>query len=257
MRLDSYLFAKGICESRNKASNAITRGEISVNGKTVYKNSFSVYEGDDVKRTACETFVSEGGFKLDKALRDFGFDVSGLTAVDVGASTGGFTDVLLKRGAKKVYAVDLNDELLHKTLKEDERVYAIIKNAKDLIKEDFKDEIDLFTADLSFISETVILPVLKKIVKKDGYLIILIKPQFETGERRKYKNGIIKDEKVVENAVKKVLESAKKCGLSPLNITSAPEREDKNREFLALLFNGEKTSFDFSLFSLNKNPKKI
>ena len=244
MRLDKFLFENGICESRNKASLLIARGDVKVNGKTAVKNSLDVNDNDKIEICEKLRFVSEGGYKLFKAISDFKFDVSGLICADIGASTGGFTDVLLKNGAKKVYAVDLNDTQLHKSLKDDERVFPLIKNAKDLKKTDFDDKLDLVTADLSFISEKTVLPVLKNIVKDNGHLIVLIKPQFETGEKRRYKNGIIRDGKIIKTAVKGVIDTANEIGLNLIDFTSAPENEEKNREYLALFLNGKGFSFD-------------
>lgn len=248
MRLDKFLFEKGIIESRNKASFAITNGEIFVNGKSVTKNSFDVSETDTIEWKQKENFVSKGGFKLNKAFNDFGITVNGLIACDVGASTGGFTDVLLKNGAKKVYAVDVSDGLLHDSLKNDPRVFPLIKNVKDLKKEDFDEEIDFITADLSFISETVTLPVLKSILKPDGEMIILIKPQFEMQEKRRFKNGIVNDEKAIRSAVINVVDHAEKMGFTLKSITNAPKIDGKNREYLAYFKNGFYERFDLNTF---------
>ena len=153
----------------------------------------------------------------------------------MGASTGGFTDCLLQNGAEKVYSVDLNDELLSEKLKCNPKVVELTKNAKFLKKEDFQDEIDLIVADLSFISEKAVLPVFKTLLKEAGRMIILIKPQFEMGEKRKFKNGIVSDEKARNTVVNDVILFAKNIGLKPLNLTEAPIKEGKNIEYLLLL----------------------
>ena len=159
MRLDNYLTEKGYFDSRTKAKQSIERGEIFINSKLINKASYEINEDLEYKieRICEDSFVSLGGFKLKKAITDFNFDCNNLIVADIGASTGGFTDCLLKNGAKKVYAIDLNDELLHKSLKEDNRVVSIIKNAKDLTLKDFDDKIDLIVADLSFISLTMVI----------------------------------------------------------------------------------------------------
>jgi len=248
MRLDKFLFEKGIIESRNKASFAISKGEIFVNGKCVTKNSFDVSDHDKIEWKPGDYFVSKGGFKLKKAFTDFDIHINGLVACDVGASTGGFTDVLLKNGANKVYAVDVSDGLLHESLKKDRRVFPLIKNVKDLKREDFEEDIDFITADLSFISETVALPVLKSILKPDGEMVILIKPQFEMQEKRRYKNGIVNDEKSIKNAVKNVVEHAFESGFTLKSLTNAPYIDGKNREYLAYFYNGEGKQFDINNF---------
>ena len=158
MRLDNYLVEKGIFDSRTKAKQAIERGEIFVDSKKILKSSFEIKEQEvDVKHVYESKFVSLGGYKLEKALKDFNFNVTDLVVADIGASTGGFTDCLLQNGAKKVYAIDLNDTLLHQKLKESDSVIPIIKNAKDLVLDDFSDHLDLIVADLSFISITQVL----------------------------------------------------------------------------------------------------
>ena len=141
MRIDSLLFIKGVFPSRNKAQESVERGEIYFGESKVIKSSFDVNENDftkiSVRRVATE-FVSVGGFKLEKALNDFGFSVKGLVCADIGASTGGFTDCLINRGAKLIYAVDLNDGLLSEKLKENKAVVPIIKNARNLTEKDFQ-----------------------------------------------------------------------------------------------------------------------
>ena len=193
MRLDNYLFVNKYFDSRTKSKQAIERGEVIVNGLLIDKPSYEINENiaHDIEIRAKETFVSLGGYKLSKALKDFSFSVKDKIAIDIGASTGGFTDCLLKNGTKKVFAVDLNDELLHSTLKNDDRVIPVIKNAKLLNKSDFSVTADIITADLSFISASIIIPVIKNLLDDKKHLILLIKPQFENDERIRFKNGII------------------------------------------------------------------
>lgn len=250
MRLDAYLVEIGMFLTRTKAKQAIERGEIIVDGKPVLKSAYDIKQGREyaIKRVCAESYVSLGGYKLSKALRDFGLSVSGLVAADIGASTGGFTDCLLQNGAKAVYAVDVNDNLLDSSLKSDVRVKAIIKNCKNLTANDFADKIDILTADLSFISETVTLPVFYNILEQDCIAAILIKPQFENNCRINFKNGIIRDKNIILKAIRRVFDCAVDCGFLPIDITIAPLFEDKNREFIFLLKKAIGTVPEFSKF---------
>ena len=234
MRADEFLFINGFFDSRTKAKQAIGDGNVFIDGEILTKPSKEITGKEKITLKETESFVSLGGYKLAKALDDFRFDVNGLTVADIGASTGGFTDCLLKRGAKKVYAVDLNDDLLHTSLKFDDRVIMIVKNAKDLSACDFE-KVDLLTADLSFISAKSVLQVFYGLVKDGGNIILLIKPQFEIGEKRKFKNGIIKDGTIRKNVCRSVYDCAVEIGFLPLKMTTAPIKEDKNVEYLFLL----------------------
>lgn len=254
MRLDVYLAEKGYFDTRTKAKQAIERGEVYLNGKLVTKSSSEVDELAEyvIDRVCEEAFVSLGGFKLSKAIKDFGVNVSGLVAADIGASTGGFTDCLLQCGVRRVFAVDLNDNLLHPKLKADERVISIIKNAKDLSASDFFESPDILTADLSFISATIVLPVFYELLHDGASMVLLIKPQFENEKRARYKNGIIRDKLVVKAACKKVYDAVVDCAFVPIGITSAPKHRDKNSEFLIYAKKGSgkipifEDLFDFS-----------
>lgn len=238
MRLDAYLFDNNYFTSRTKSGRAIEDGRVSVDGKVILKPSYDIPSGfSGVIKVRNDEFVSLGGYKLDKALNDFNFSVKDLVAADLGASTGGFTQCLLNRGAKRVYAVDLNNELLSDLLKKDERVRTVIKNARLLSRRDFNEDINLVVGDLSFISLTKVIEIMSDITTENGYIIALIKPQFENEERVKYKNGIIKDENVRMKACRKIYDFAIECGLSPQKITTAPIREKKNVEYLILIKN--------------------
>lgn len=240
MRLDNYLTEKGYFDSRTKAKQAIERGEIFINEKPVIKASLEVFGDEKIERIFKTEYVSLGGFKLEKALSDFSFSVENMVVADVGASTGGFTDCLLKHGAKKVFSIDLRNDLLHHKLIEDDRVVSIIKNAKDLCRSDFTDKLDLLVADLSFISLTQVIDVFYQLVDDNVSLILLIKPQFETGKRQRFKNGIIRDKKIHKIICKNIYHQAVEKRLYPQKITTAPIHEEKNVEFLILLTkNGE------------------
>ena len=234
MRLDFYLVENGYFDSRTKAKQAIERGEIFINGKKIEKPAFDVVDTPNVKHVFASKFVSLGGFKIEKALNDFEYPVNDLIVADIGASTGGFTDCLIQKGAKKVYAVDLNDQLLHKELKDNDKVKLIVKNAKDLEASDFDEDLDLLVADLSFISITQVIPAFSRLINKGKKMLLLIKPQFEIGQYKKFKNGIIRDEKIHLSVCEKVIDTAKQFGFEKIQLTTAPLNKDKNIEFLIL-----------------------
>ena len=242
-RLDSFLFEKGLFSSRNKAAEAIKRGEVLVNGKTENKPSKEV-SGDEKVEVNCEnSFVSLGGYKLDRAISAFSLDVSGLTFADVGASTGGFTHCLIKRSAKKVYAVDVGENLLHPLIRSDKRVIAIENfNARHLTEQTLGEKVDGVVVDCSFISLKIILPPIKSVIKDDGFIIALVKPQFECGDKKKLgKSGILRDEKEIVKIIVDLIEYSAGLGLAVTNIVNAPVYKDKNKEFLIKLsFVGKK-----------------
>ena len=246
MRIDEFLFAKGFFDSRTKAKQAIESGSVFYRDKVVLKPSTEVFDIvlDAIKISDEERFVSLGGYKLAKALKDFDFNVDGLIVADIGASTGGFTDCLIKNGAKKVYAIDLNDDLLHDSLKRNGKVTRVIKNAKNLVAADVSG-IDLITADLSFISAKQVLSVFYDILPENGRVILLIKPQFEIGTKRRFKNGIVKDLSTHKTVCRSVYDEAIRVGFSVIDMTVAPIKEDKNTEFLILLLKNGASSVDF------------
>ncbi len=236
MRLDIFLADNDYFSSRNQAREAIKRGVVLVNGKVENKPSREIVAKDDICVNEKVTFVSIGGFKLEKALQEFNADVSEKIFVDIGASTGGFTDCLLKRGSKKVYAVDVGENLLNAALANDSRVFVMDnRNARYLEKSDFPDEIDGVVVDCSFISLKLILPSVAKFLKK-GDVYALIKPQFECGAKALGKSGILKDEKLRKAVVEDILQSAEKLGFSVKGISQTPFIEAKNVEYVVHLY---------------------
>jgi len=233
MRIDKYLSDK--FSSRTKAAEAIEKGLVLVNGKTV-SPSYEVKEGDGIEfLQAEENFVSAGGYKLSKALKDFGFDVKGKIFADVGASTGGFTDCLLQNGAKKVYCIDVGESQLDDRLKCEKVVIIDNYNARNLSRDLFAEDIDGAVIDVSFISLTYILDAVSNILKSGCTVIALIKPQFECESKRVGKNGIVKDAKVHERIIRKIYDYSKTCKLLPLKLTNAPIVQGKNIEYLIML----------------------
>ncbi len=197
-RLDQVLVDRGLCESREKAKRAVMAGAVRVNGQVAAKPSDAIREADAVELTAGEKFVSRGGHKLEHALEHFRFDVRGLTAIDLGASTGGFTDCLLQHGAAKVFAVDVGQGQLAWKLRNDPRVVVMEKtNARTLSPSQFPAPFalaDLVVIDCSFISLRKILPAAIALVKPAGNVVALIKPQFEAGKEEADRGeGVITD----------------------------------------------------------------
>jgi 23S rRNA (cytidine1920-2'-O)/16S rRNA (cytidine1409-2'-O)-methyltransferase len=230
MRADKYFADK--FGSRTKAAEAIEKGLVLVNGKEI-KAKTEIKETDVITFVkAEELFVSNGGYKLDRALKTFAFDCSGKVFADIGASTGGFTDCLLQYGAAKVYAIDVGESLLHESLLGDERIIPMENvNARYLEKEDFDCEIDGVVTDVSFISLRLIFPVIKRILKSDGNAFVLIKPQFECEKKHIGKSGIVTTSAHAE-IVKKVLNYLKENELYPYGIVNAPIRKGKNVEYI-------------------------
>ena len=198
IRLDQALVDRGLCESREKAKRAILAGTVKINGQRAEKASDTVRDGDPVSIDAPEKFVSRGGRKLEQALNHFDISVKDLTAIDLGASTGGFTDCLLQHGAAKVYAVDVGHGQLAWKLRQDERVVVMEKtNARDLSAASFPppfEPVDLVVIDCSFISLQKLLPAAVALLRASGKLVALVKPQFEAGKAEVDKGeGVITD----------------------------------------------------------------
>ena len=230
MRADKYFAEK--FGSRTKSAEAIEKGLVLVNGKKIRAK-------DEIKETdvityieAEESFVSNGGYKLNRAISTFAFDCSDKIFADIGASTGGFTDCLLQRGAKKIYTVDVGESLLSTTLLQSGKIVQMENtNARYLEKEHFSDELDGVVVDVSFISLKHIFPTVARILKPNGDAFVLIKPQFECEKKNIGKSGIVHTA-AHAGIIKKVLEYAVSCGLYPFGIVNAPVRKGKNIEYV-------------------------
>lgn len=233
MRLDKYLSDK--FNSRTKAAQAIDDGLILINGKQV-SPSYEFKDGDEISYVQPEEqFVSNGGYKLSKALKDFDFSVKEMVFADIGASNGGFTDCLFQNGAKKVYCIDVGESQLDESLKSKNVVILDNFNARNLSKDIFSEPIAGVVIDVSFISLTYILKNVADVLEDGGYVIALIKPQFECEGKHIGKGGIVKDAEVHKKVITKICNFANECGLSVLNLTNAPVKKDKNKEYLILL----------------------
>ena len=233
MRADKFFSEK--YGSRTKAAEAIEKGLVLINGQTI-KAKTEIKDTDQISFIEpSESFVSNGGYKLDRALKTFQFDCENKVFVDIGASTGGFTDCLLQYGADKIYAVDVGESLLHERLLNDKRIVVMDNtNARYLTKSEFQEDIDGVVTDVSFISLRLIFPVIKEILKSDGVAFVLIKPQFECENKHIGKSGIVSPSQHAA-IVEKVLQYLTENALYPLDIVNAPVRKGKNIEYVLLI----------------------
>lgn len=236
VRLDQLLVERGLFPSRQKAQAHVLAGEVLVGGRRVDKPGTRVPADAPVEVLGPGLpFVSRGGLKLARALDEFGLDVRGLVALDAGASTGGFTDCLLQRGAARVYAVDVGYGQLDFKLRQDPRVVVLERrNVRHLSLEDVGQPVDLVTVDLSFISLRLVLPILASLLRPGGWLLALVKPQFEAGRKEVGKGGVVRDPAVHEQVLERVLSWAGQAGLEPIGLTWSPLLGPAgNIEFLA------------------------
>lgn len=236
MRLDVYLADAALVDSRTDAKNFILGGSVSVNGKTVKKPAFEVSGNEEITvDKSSKKYVSRGGLKLEAALDKFSIDVSGALAIDVGASSGGFTDCLLKRGAKRVLAVDSGAGQLVQSIRNDSRVLVYENfNARYMNAGDFDYTPSLAVMDVSFISAKLIIPSVSSVLAPEGRFICLIKPQFEVGRSGLNKKGIVKNEELRRRVVNDVVESASLCGFTLMGLMESPiVGGDGNIEYLA------------------------
>lgn len=236
MRIDKLMHIRALAKSREAAQKLLRDGSVAVDGKIVTKPSFEAHEDADIKivgQVLC--YVSRGGLKLEHALDAFGIDVTGLDCVDIGASTGGFTDCLLQRGAKHVRALDVGRSQLDASLAEDARVTSYEGvNARYVTPDDIGGKCEFMVCDVSFISLTLLFPALSGLLDDMGRFVALIKPQFEAGRENIGKNGIVKDRNVHAEVISRVISAAEISGLHCFALTPSPIfGGDGNREYLA------------------------
>jgi 23S rRNA (cytidine1920-2'-O)/16S rRNA (cytidine1409-2'-O)-methyltransferase len=238
--VDRLLVERGLAPSRTRAQALVMAGLVLVGEQRVEKPS-ETYPPDAPLRVRgaedpASRYVGRGGLKLEKALSEFGLDARGLTCLDVGASTGGFTDCLLQHGARRVVALDVGHNQIAWRLRTDPRVEVREGvNARHLRPEDFKERFDLAVMDVSFISATKILPALVPLLKEGGRLIVLVKPQFEVGRGEVGKGGVVRDPAQHARVIDEVNACARSLGLRVRGVTESPVTgADGNREFLAL-----------------------
>lgn len=242
VRLDQLVFDLGLTESRERAKTTIMSGHVFVNGQRADKPGMSVAPDAKVEiHGDALPFVSRGGYKLDKALKVFPVDPAGKTCVDCGASTGGFTDVLLQHGAAKVYSVDVGYGQLAWKLRNDDRVINLERtNLRYVTDEQIPELMDIAVMDVSFISIKLVLPAVQRLLKDDADVICLIKPQFEAGREEVGKKGVVRDVKVHEEVVHGILDFAPTIGLSVQGLDFSPIKgPEGNIEYICYMRNSD------------------
>lgn len=234
-RLDILVTERGLAPSREKAKAFIMAGEVMVNGEVLDKAGQLVAEDSDIKVKALSKYVSRGGLKLEKAMDKHGFELKDKICADIGASTGGFTDCMLQNGSSKVYAVDVGYGQLAWKLRTDPRVVNMERTNARYI-EQLDDEIDFCSIDVSFISLTIILPIVYNLLKGGGEAVALIKPQFEAGRENVGKKGVVRDPSVHCDVIKKITEFCEQRGFSVIDVDYSPIKgPEGNIEYLCYI----------------------
>lgn len=242
-RLDVLLVSRGLAESREKAKAVIMSGSVFVDGQREDKAG-TTFDADkvtiEVKGHSLK-YVSRGGLKLEKAMQEFGITLDSKVCMDIGASTGGFTDCMLQNGAVKVYSVDVGHGQLAWKLRNDERVVCMEKtNFRYLVREDIADDLDFASVDVSFISLTKILIPARKLLKNHGQMVCLIKPQFEAGKEKVGKKGVVREPEVHREVIEKVIDYADSLGFEVLHLEFSPIKgPEGNIEYLVHLEKNE------------------
>jgi len=239
-RLDLAMVKQGLADSREKAKALIMAGQVKVAGKTMDKAGTNIEEGTKIELVGSPLpYVSRGGLKLEKALAFFKIDLTGKVIADIGASTGGFTDCALQNGAQKVYAVDVGYGQLDWKLRNDPRVVNLERtNARYLTPADLGERVDFITIDVAFISLEKILPAAQKLLKDNGEIIALIKPQFEAGKEKVGKKGVVKDPKTHKEVIINIFQVAQSLNYHVQGLTYSPIKgPEGNIEYLLWLIN--------------------
>lgn len=238
MRLDVAAFERGLAETREKAKALIMAGSVYLNGQKALKGGAAVKDTDIIEvRGAVNPYVSRGGLKLHKAVQNFGLSLEGCVCMDIGASTGGFTDCMLSNGAAKVYAIDVGYGQLAWKLRCDERVVNMERtNFRYVTHEQIPEQVDFASVDVSFISLRKILPVMRELLRDGGRAVCLIKPQFEAGRENVGKKGVVRDRAVHESVVASITEFAVESGFNVCNVDFSPIKgPEGNIEYLMLV----------------------
>lgn len=259
IRADVLIVQKGLAKSREQAKRMIMAGD-AIAGTMRIDKPGELLDADAeirIKENSIK-YVSRGGYKLEKILDTFDIDLQDKIAMDIGSSTGGFTDCMLQHGAKKVYAIDVGYNQLAYSLRIDERVVVMEKtNFRTMDVGIINERIDFISIDVSFISLKHIFPNASKIISDTGYICALIKPQFEAGKEKVGKKGVVRDEKVHEEVIENVLGLAKEEGLYPVKLTYSPIRgQEGNIEFLVLL-QKENSEYNFDIKEIVKEAHKL
>lgn len=241
-RADILLYEKGLVNSREKARRIIMEGVVYIGNRRIDKPGEKVDADSTITiRENPIAYVSRGGLKLEKAINIFNIDLKDKIAIDIGASTGGFTDCMLKNGVKKVYAIDVGYGQLDWKIRNDPRVVVMERtNIRNVTEDDIGEIVDFISIDVSFISLKLVLPVAKKLVHKKGCIMALIKPQFEAGREKVGKKGLVKDKKVHLEVIKGIAEFCKENGMKLVNLAYSPiTGATGNIEYLSLISFGD------------------
>ena len=251
IRLDSALFARGFAESREKAKALIMAGQVYVNGQKAGKSGDPVKETDAIEvRGEKLRYVSRGGLKLEKAMETFGLSLEDCVCMDIGASTGGFTDCMLQNGAKRVYAIDVGYGQLAWSLRSDPRVVNLERtNFRYVTREQVPEEIDFASVDVAFISLRLILPVMRELLRAGGEAVCLIKPQFEAGREHVGKKGVVRDRAVHERVVSDICAFLLDTGFSLLHLDYSPIKGPQGN--IEYLIHVQKSDAPASLLTLD------
>ena len=255
-RLDIALVENGDSKSREKAKTLIKEGKVLVNGITQVKPGYIVSDSDIISFCGEQMkYVSRGGYKLEKALDVFNIDLKGCICIDVGASTGGFTDAMLQNGADKVFSVDVGHDQLDESLKKDSRVINLEGiNFRNCTNETIDEKVDFASVDVSFISLKLIIPVLKRFIKDNAKAVCLIKPQFEAGKGKVGKNGVVRDPEVHADVIDSILDFAVNEDFDVLGVDFSPIKGPQgNIEYLLCIQNAQQKG----KLSLNNSIKEI
>lgn len=241
-RLDLLLVEKNFFETREKAKREIMAGNVIVNEQSITKAGTMFKDSEELNIRIKDKlqYVSRGGLKLEKAIKIWNLDFNEKTILDIGASTGGFTDCSLQNGAKQVFSVDVGKNQLDWKLRNNKKVVSMEQmHIKDLKESDLNyKKVDFIVIDVSFISLTKVIPHFKKFLSQDGKIIMLIKPQFEVGREKIGKNGVVENEEYHDEAIKKIISFSKECGYKLVGVEDSPIKGTKgNKEFLIYLKN--------------------
>lgn len=244
-RLDTETYERGLCKSRERARQLIKNGNVTVDGVVCTKPAFKVTEENFIEVTGeVHSYVGRGGLKLEKAVETFHISLEDAVCLDIGASTGGFTDCMLRNGASKVYALDVGHSQLDEMLLCDSRVVNMEKtNIRESVVSDFDMPIDFIATDVSFISLKLVLPKIKELLKDGGAAVVLLKPQFEAGKQNLNKNGIVKEPKVHRQIITDMTSFAELCGFCLSGICVSPVKGGSgNSEYLMYLRHRDENS---------------
>lgn len=244
-RADVLLYEKGLVPSREKGKSLIMSGSVYIGSRRIDKAGQAIDEKEDIYiKGQPLKYVSRGGLKLEKAIEEFELNLSKAVCMDIGASTGGFTDCMLQNGASKVYAVDVGYGQLDWELRNNDKVIVMDRtNIRNIRPDDIGEPVDFISIDVSFISLSLVLPVAKSILKSEGSIVALIKPQFEAGRGKVGKKGIVKDRSIHNEVIEKIIKISEELNLSVTNLTFSPITGAKgNIEYLILLNNDGKNT---------------